>query len=102
MLLLATTNQISQEIAVIPFLWVAPLSLYLLTFILTFESDRWYRRGVFAVLAGVMAPVTCAVVERERRRLGLEADWRYIWRRCSSLAWCATANWRARGPRRAI
>jgi hypothetical protein len=61
-LLLGTTNQITQEIAVIPFLWVAPLSLYLLTFILTFESDRWYRRGVFAVLAGVMAPVTCAVV----------------------------------------
>ena len=61
-LLLGTTNQITQEIAVIPFLWVAPLSLYLLTFILTFESDRWYRRGWFAVLAGVMAPVTCAVV----------------------------------------
>ena len=34
-----------------PFLWIAPLSIYLLTFILTFESDRWYRRGVFAVLA---------------------------------------------------
>src|SRR5258708_23516231 len=61
-LLLGTTNQIAQEIAVIPFLWIAPLSIYLLTFILTFESDRWYRRGVFAVLAGVVAPVTCAVV----------------------------------------
>ena len=51
-LLLGTTSQITQEIAVFPFLWVAPLSIYLLTFILTFESDRWYRRGVFAVLAG--------------------------------------------------
>lgn len=61
-LLLGTTNQITQEIAVIPFLWVAPLSLYLLTFILTFESDRWYRRGVLAVLTGVLAPVTCMVV----------------------------------------
>ena len=29
----------------IPFLWVAPLSIYLLTFILTFDSDRFYRRG---------------------------------------------------------
>src|SRR5262249_53549964 len=45
-LLLGTTNQITQEIAVMPFLWIAPLSLYLLTFILTFESDRWYRRGI--------------------------------------------------------
>ena len=61
-LLLGTTNQITQEIAVLPFLWIAPLSIYLLTFILTFESDRWYRRGIFAVLAGVLAPATCAVV----------------------------------------
>ena len=61
-LLLATTSQISQEVAVIPFLWIAPLAVYLLTFVLTFDSDRWYRRGVFAVLAGVLAPVTCAVV----------------------------------------
>jgi hypothetical protein len=61
-LLLGTTNQITQEIAVFPFLWVAPLSIYLLTFILTFESDRWYRRGWFAVAAGILAPVTCAVV----------------------------------------
>ncbi|HEV2198293.1 MAG TPA: fused MFS/spermidine synthase [Bryobacteraceae bacterium] len=61
-LLLATTSQISQEVAVIPFLWIAPLAVYLFTFILTFESGRWYRRGLFAVLAGVLAPVTCAVV----------------------------------------
>ena len=61
-LLLGTTSQITQEIAVFPFLWMAPLSIYLLTFILTFESDRWYRRGIFAVLAGVLAPVTCVVI----------------------------------------
>ena len=61
-LLLGTTSQITQEIAVFPFLWIAPLSIYLLTFILTFESDRWYRRGIFAVLAGVLAPVTCAAI----------------------------------------
>jgi hypothetical protein len=61
-LLLGTTSQITQEIAVFPFLWIAPLSIYLLTFILTFESDRWYRRGIFAVLAGVLAPITCSVI----------------------------------------
>ncbi len=60
-LLLATTSQISQEVAVIPFLWIAPLAIYLLTFMLTFDSDRWYKRSTFAVLAGVLAPVTCAV-----------------------------------------
>lgn len=61
-LLLATTNEISQEVAVIPFLWVAPLSIYLLTFILTFESKRWYHRLLFAGTAGVFAPAACAVV----------------------------------------
>jgi hypothetical protein len=56
-LLLATTNLITQDVAVAPFLWILPLSLYLLSFILTFESDRWYRRLPFAVLAGATAPI---------------------------------------------
>ena len=60
-ILLATTNEISQEIAVNPFLWVAPLSLYLLTFVLTFESDRWYRRAFYAGFAGLFAAVACSV-----------------------------------------
>ncbi len=60
-LLVATTNQISQDIAVNPFLWVAALSIYLLTFILAFENDRLYRRRVFAVAAGLLAPVACVM-----------------------------------------
>ena len=46
-MLLATTNLITQDIAVIPLLWVAPLCIYLLSFILCFQSDRWYHRGAF-------------------------------------------------------
>lgn len=46
-MLLGTTNLLSQEIGVIPFLWVLGLSLYLLTFIICFDNDRWYRRGIF-------------------------------------------------------
>ena len=34
--LLSVTNQITKEVAVIQFLWVVPLALYLLTFIITF------------------------------------------------------------------
>ena len=45
--LLATTNQMCQDVAVIPFLWVLPLSLYLVSFIICFENDRWYHRGVW-------------------------------------------------------
>ena len=44
-MLLATTNVITQEVAVIPFLWVVPLCIYLVSFILCFESDRWYAPG---------------------------------------------------------
>ena len=43
-LLLAMTNQISQEVAVVPFLWVLPLSLYLLSFTICFHRDSWYWR----------------------------------------------------------
>ena len=45
-LLLAVTNHLTQEVAPIPFLWVFPLVVYLLSFIVTFESDRWYRRAL--------------------------------------------------------
>jgi hypothetical protein len=46
-MLLATTNLICQDLAVIPLLWVVPLCIYLLSFILSFNSHRWYRRNVF-------------------------------------------------------
>lgn len=44
-LLLATTNHLTQDVAPIPFLWVLPLVLYLASFVITFDSARWYRRG---------------------------------------------------------
>lgn len=53
MMLLATTNQVCQDTAVIPFLWIAPLALYLLSFILTFESERWYSRRPTIQMAAI-------------------------------------------------
>ena len=55
-LLLSVTNHLSQNVAAIPFLWVLPLSLYLLSFILCFDSDRWYSRWLFTRLAAVALP----------------------------------------------
>ncbi len=55
-LLLAVTNHLTQNIASIPFLWVAPLSIYLITFILCFDHPRWYHRGVFIALTAVLLP----------------------------------------------
>jgi len=53
MLLLATTNQLTQNVAAVPFLWIVPLAIYLITFILCFESSRWYHRGLFLRLLAV-------------------------------------------------
>lgn len=45
--LLATTARITQEVAVVPFLWVLPLTIYLLSFIITFSGERYYSRNIF-------------------------------------------------------
>jgi len=49
-LLLAVTSHLTQNVAPIPLLWIAPLSLYLLSFILCFESDKLYPRWLFLPL----------------------------------------------------
>jgi hypothetical protein len=49
-LLLAVTNHLTQDVAAIPFLWILPLSVYLLSFIVCFESPRLYRRTAFLPL----------------------------------------------------
>jgi len=54
LMLVATTNLLSQDVAVVPFLWILPLALYLVSFIFTFESDSWYHRPIWG-LAMVVA-----------------------------------------------
>ena len=46
-LLLAVTSKITEDFSAIPLLWVLPLSLYLITFIIAFDNPRWYRRAVW-------------------------------------------------------
>ncbi len=49
-LMVADTSYLTSNIAPIPMLWVAPLALYLLSFIFTFEHPRWYRRSIYLPL----------------------------------------------------
>ncbi|MFN8382282.1 MAG: fused MFS/spermidine synthase [Anaerolineales bacterium] len=56
--LIAVTNQISQEVAVIPFLWALPLAIYLLSFILAFSDSRWYERRLYALLFSLASLAT--------------------------------------------
>jgi hypothetical protein len=59
-LLLAVTNHITQNVAAIPFLWLLPLALYLMTFIIAFDHARWYQRELFVLpMLGLL--VACAM-----------------------------------------
>src|SRR4029453_4175549 len=55
-MLLALTNHVTQNVASVPFLWVLPLSLYLLSFVLAFDHPRWYRQPVFVAAVALAAP----------------------------------------------
>jgi spermidine synthase len=46
LLLSAVTSHLSQNIAAIPLLWILPLTIYLLTFVLAFNGARVYSRYV--------------------------------------------------------
>jgi hypothetical protein len=59
--LMATTNHISTDIAVMPFLWIIPLALYLLTFIIAFDRPGLYYRTPLAVLILISIYVTSLI-----------------------------------------
>ncbi|MEM9280981.1 MAG: fused MFS/spermidine synthase [Verrucomicrobiota bacterium] len=65
MLLLSLTNQMCQDVAVVPFLWVLPLALYLLTFVITFDHSRWYRRRVAVPLAIVAVGLVAFLINQQ-------------------------------------
>ncbi len=52
-LLLSVTNQLTTNVAPVPFLWVVPLALYLISFIVCFAGRRWYHRRVWVALFSV-------------------------------------------------
>jgi hypothetical protein len=72
-LLFAGTSELTQNTAPIPFLWVLPLALYLLSFIICFDGERWYRRGIFHPLLGgsiLLNLLTLIYVDRIAATLG--------------------------------
>ena len=71
---LASANHLSQSVAAIPFVWVLPLSIYLLSFVLCFDSDRWYRPAVFRWLVPLAWVGMCFTLMAE----GLAAAFEWI------------------------
>jgi hypothetical protein len=58
---LAITNYVCQDIAVVPFMWVVPLSLYLLSFIICFDREIWYFRPLWGTLGVLLIALLCTV-----------------------------------------
>ena len=52
--LCAVTSHLTQNVAAIPLLWVLPLAMYLLSFVLAFEFGGLYRRGLVVRVLVVM------------------------------------------------
>jgi hypothetical protein len=79
MLLLATTNHLCQDIAVVPVLLVVPLALYLISFILCFDSEIWYQRKFWGPLGVIGILTLCLLIKG--------GDWKVF-----PLPW-GIANW---------
>ena len=74
--LLGVSNHLTQNISSIPLLWVIPLAIYLLTFILCFEGDRWYHRDIYlASLAWVLCVMAWFLADKS---LEFELLWQIL------------------------
>lgn len=71
--LLAVSAFITQDIASVPMLWIVPLALYLLSFVLCFDSDRWYRRWLFWPAVLLLTPVMGWYLNTPQRSLPIAA-----------------------------
>jgi len=72
-MLLAVTNYITHDVASVPFLWILPLMLYLLTFILCFEGRGWYQRAVFIGPLMAIVAVMAWALHEERGLMDVKA-----------------------------
>lgn len=87
MLLLSLTSQMCQDVAVVPFLWVVPLSLYLLTFIIAFDHERWYHRAFAIPLAATGIGMTIWLMNRQYA----STEWPLLWQiviYCGTIFFC--------------
>ena len=74
-LLLATTNQLCQDVSAVPLLVLLPLGLYLLSFVLCFEAERLTGRGPWLLL---LVPALAAQLYARERGVLMEVEWRIL------------------------
>jgi hypothetical protein len=73
-LLLGVTTYLSTDVAAMPLLWVVPLTLYLLTFIIVFARRSLLTPRVALLLHTLLVPVFVVIVFW---RVGLDQRWEY-------------------------
>ena len=65
-LLLAVTNHLTQNVAAVPLLWLVPLTLYLASFIITFEGKGWYQlEWLWAILLALIVSMAWLLVDSD-------------------------------------
>jgi spermidine synthase len=63
LLLSASTNQLCQEVSPVPFLWILPLALYLLSFVICFAGDRYYWRWLWHPVLALSSAAAYVMIE---------------------------------------
>jgi hypothetical protein len=65
--LVALTNHLTQNIPSFPMMWVLPLVVYLLSFTLCFDGDRWYPPRAFRAATLLALVAMCVLLLQERQ-----------------------------------
>ena len=89
-LLLCVTTYLTQDVASIPFLWILPLGVYLLSFVLCFESGRYYRRRLFFQLSGIALAATGYLLTQEKSMPNVIATIAFL--TLALFVWCMTCH----------
>jgi spermidine synthase len=69
-LMMGVTSYLTTDIASFPFMWVAPLALYLVTFIMAFQAKPWISREVILLVQSILVGLTIYFMPFIRMGLG--------------------------------
>lgn len=87
MTLLAFTSYLSTDIAPSPFMWVVPLSLYLLSFIICFDREVWYFRPFWGTMGVVLIGLACAMDQASDLETTISKAWTFLHLPNTGFSW---------------
>jgi hypothetical protein len=95
--LLSATARLTEDVAPVPFLWILPLAVYLLSFIACFEWPRLYRRGFWGVAVVGSLGLTVALTNQPSMPIA-EQIGLYLWSLLTVCMVCHGEAYRMRPP----